>query len=75
MEVGNAGMLPLTGPDGGEPLQSGRDVGVEGTASWEERERETEGGEDRGGKGRVNRAHISSHHRATLVTHQLPPVS
>jgi len=39
MEVGNAGLLPLTGPDGGESLQSGRDVGVEGTASWEERER------------------------------------
>ena len=42
MEVGNAGLLPLTGPDGGESLQSGRDVGVEGTASWEERERERE---------------------------------
>ena len=42
MEVGNAGLLPLTGPDGGESLQSGRDVGVEGTASWEEREREGE---------------------------------
>ena len=47
MEVSNAGLLPLTGPDGGESLQSGRDVGVEGTASWEERERGTGRGQEK----------------------------
>ena len=61
MEVGNAGLLPLTGPDGGEPLQSGRDVGVEGTASWEERERERERDRRGRGQGREREGEQGSH--------------